>query len=118
MWEMVQTTTWEKDQKHYAKKHPNELAGVLRNLARYLAQLNCCSNPAAIQAGYLHNEPMGIRAIDQRGSKGALQETRLYTFADTASKMLYIITIGNKSDQPTDIELAKEFVQSILPAKE
>jgi hypothetical protein len=117
MWEIVHTTTWEKDQKHYAKKQPNELAGVLRNLARYLAQLNCTGNPAAIQAGYLHNEPMGIRAIDQRGSKGSLQETRLYTFADPANKVLYLITIGNKSDQPSDIELSKEFVQSILPSE-
>jgi hypothetical protein len=115
MWQTETTTTWERDHKHYAKKHPNELAAVLRNLSRYVDQINASPNAKSVQAGYLHHEPLGVVAIDQKGSKGNLQETRLYTYACEERRVLYLITIGNKAEQSADIELSKEFVKSLLP---
>ena len=113
MWKVEPTTTFQKDLKFYAKRHPRELAAVLRNVDRYLAQLNCSPNSKAVQAGYLHSEPMGVVAVDQKGGGSNLQETRLYTIADEVQNVLYLITIGNKAEQPTDIEFSKEFVKSI-----
>jgi hypothetical protein len=115
MWTIEPTTQWQKDAKYYQKKHPNELAAVLRNLKRYLLLVESAPNPKAVQAGFLHPEPKGIIAIDQKGGGGNLQETRLYTYADEPRKAIYLITIGNKNEQPGDIELSKNFVESIQP---
>jgi hypothetical protein len=114
MWEVDVSEQWSKDRKWYEKKRPKELAAVLNNLDRYRAQLNIARNSKAVQAGYLHHEPQGVVAIDQKGGGGNLQETRLYTFADDQNRVLYIITIGNKSDQDSDIEFSKKFVDLLL----
>jgi len=55
MWKIAITTGWERDQKHYAKKHPNELAAVMNNLNRYMTLLKCSKNSKCIQSGYLHH---------------------------------------------------------------
>lgn len=113
MWQIEPTTGWEKDQKHYAKKRPNELAAVMRNLQRYIALLNVSKNSKAVQAGYLHTESNGVLAIDQKGGGGNLQETRLYTFADDEKKVVYLIAIGDKDAQHSDVEYCKNFVVSL-----
>jgi hypothetical protein len=95
------------------KKACTRTRAVLNNLGRYLSQLNQAKNSKCIEAGYLHHEPFGVVAIDQKGGGGNLQETRLYTYADEASKVLHLITIGNKAEQSSDIEFSKEFVTSI-----
>lgn len=115
MWEIGPTIQWQKDSKYYEKKHPAELAAVLRNLKRFLALLDTAPNCRAVQAGFLHPEPKGVIAVDQKGGGGNLQETRLYTFPDQAKKLLYIITIGNKNEQSADIQLSKDFVDSLRP---
>ena len=111
MWEMEPTTLYERRKKHYAKKHPSELASVLSNLHRYLKMLNELNALGVINAGYLHPEPNGVKAIDQRSGGKNLAETRLYTFANVKSKVLYLITIGNKDSQPEDIKDSKKFVE-------
>jgi len=50
MWQIEPTTGWEKDQKHYSKKRPNELAAVMRNLDRYFKLLTVSKNSKALQA--------------------------------------------------------------------
>jgi hypothetical protein len=109
MWRIETTTSWEKDHKHYNKKHDSELAAVLRNLQRYLVLLNASQNSKCVQAGYLHNEPGGVVAIDQKGLAANLQETRMYTFADDQKKIIYLLKIGNKDSQHSDIEYCKGF---------
>lgn len=113
MWHAEITNGWERDHKHYAKKHPHELAAVLRNLERYLLLLNVSRHSKVVQAGYLHGEPMNIVAIDQKGSGRNLAETRLYTYADDTKRVVYLIAIGDKQSQHSDIEYCKEFVISL-----
>ena len=115
MWTIETSTQWERDFKHYEKKHPRELAAVLRNLERYHELLNAAKNARAVQAGFLHPEPLGIVAVDQKGGGSGLQETRLYTFAQDDRQILWIITLGNKQSQAGDIRLAKEFVTHLPP---
>ena len=115
MWQLESTTQWQKDVRYYEKKHPAELAAVLRNLKRYLGLLEGARNSRAVQAGFLHSEGKGIIAVDQKGGGGNLQETRLYTYADEAKKVLYLITVGNKNEQPADVELSKNFVETNFP---
>ena len=113
MWQLEPTTQWQRDQKWYAKKRPAELAAVLHNLQRFLDHLNVAPNSRAIQAGYLHPEPGGLLAIDQKGAGRKLPETRLYVYAHDATKVLYLITIGNKATQASDLRLARKFVESL-----
>jgi hypothetical protein len=65
-------------------------------------------------AGYIHPEPHGVVAIDQKGGGGNLQETRLYVYPHEERNVLYIITIGNKDEQPADVQFCSEFVNSFL----
>src|SRR6266496_834113 len=116
MWRLELSSQWERDQKWYEKKRPNELAAVLRNLRRYLIQLNATQNHKSFTTGYMHPEPHGIVAIDQRGGGcGNLQETRLYVYPEEVHKVLYIITIGNKDEQQSDIQFCNQFVESLKP---
>ena len=118
MWEIEPTTQWEKDEKHYQKKHPRELAAVLNNLDRYMSLLQTVPNARCASSGYLHSEPGGVVAIDQKGGGVSLQETRLYTYAHEEQNVLYLITIGNKDSQSNDVQLAKRFVHQILNTEE
>lgn len=111
MWTVEISTQYLKEQKWYDRKRPDELAAVLRNLQRYLSLLNVSKNSKCVEAGYLHKEPSGVVAIDQKGFSANLQETRLYSFAIDAAKTVHLITIGNKDSQHSDIEYSKEFVK-------
>lgn len=113
MWQIEPTTNWEKEQKWYAKKRPNELAAVLRNLDRYLKQLSVSKNSKCVQAGYLHTEQGGVLAVDQKGGGGNLQETRMYIYADDEKQTVYLIAIGDKAAQHNDVEYCKDFVKEL-----
>ncbi len=116
MWRMQIAPDFERAKRHYDKKHPAELAAVLRNLARLLEQLNALPHCRAAQAGFLHHEPAGIWALDQKGpSRTKLQETRLYVFPVEENRTLHIITVGNKNSQATDLRVALSFVRSLEP---
>ena len=115
-WKLGESLRWSKDYRHYEKKHPTELAAVMNNLDTYMKALTAAAalqHVRLIQAGYLHNEPKGVIAIDQSGGEGKLQATRLYTYAYLKEQKLYLITIGNKKEQQNDIEYCKEFVKNL-----
>lgn len=113
MWTFEPTTTWERDHKHYAKKRPRELAAVLRNLERYEALLKASPNSKCVQAGYIHTEQAGVLAIDQKGGGASLQETRMYIYADDERKIVYLLAIGGKDAQHSDVEYCRQFVKSL-----
>lgn len=113
MWQLEPTTQFEKDTKHYKKKHSRELAAVLNNLDRLLQFLNSGLKPGGFSAGFIHREPGGVLAVDQKGGGGNLTETRLYTFPDASTSTLWLITIGNKPSQSSDVLLAKRFAETL-----
>ena len=113
MWELEPTNLFVKLEGWYGKKRPAELAAVLRNLDRYVDLLNAASHARTVQAGFLHGEPSGVVAVDQKGGGGNLAETRLYTFPDDSAKVLYLILIGDKGTQAKDIQTCREFVRNL-----
>ncbi len=116
MWRFLITSCFERAKRRYDKKRPDELAAVLRNLDRLREQLDALPHCRAAQAGFLHHEPAGIWAIDQKGpSRTKLQETRLYVFPVDADRTLHIITIGNKKSQAADLRTAIDHVRSLDP---
>ena len=113
-WIIQQHPEFKLDYKWYAKKRPRELAAVFANLKRLENMLNSTPHPRLIVAGFIHPEPLGVWALDQRGSMGNLQATRLYCYAENSRKNLHLLAIGSKDSQSADISRVMEIVKSIL----
>lgn len=112
-WVIQKSDFFESRFRRFQKKHPNEALAVLNNLDTYLTVLKTGINPLNIKLGFLHNEPNGIKAIDQKGGKGKLKQTRLYVFSDATKKVLHLINIGDKTDQNTDIQECRKFIKTL-----
>ena len=102
-WVLLPHSAYLRDVRWYAKKRPAELTAVLRNLERYMTLIARSPSARSVQAGFLHPEPHGMVAVDQRGGGGRLQETRLYCYAHTGSRTVHLLGIGDKSSQPADL---------------
>jgi len=114
-WEIKKTNKFGRKHKRYEKKRSYELQAVWINLEKYVKSLQLGTPIQQINAGFIHNEPKGIKALDQKGGgkKRKLQETRLYIFPHTDQKILYLLTIGNKNSQDEDIKFCIEQVEKI-----
>lgn len=112
---MEQTEKFKRESTLYKKNFPDELTAVLVNLERYFKTLQNLGNPLRINAGFIHNEPSGIKAIDQKGGcrRGKLRQTRLYLFPDQTTRTLYLLAIGDKKSQRRDIEMCRKEVSRI-----
>ena len=102
-WVLLPHSSYLRDLRWYAKKRPAELSAVLRNLDRTRTRLANSPPARTIQAGFLHPEPHGMVAIDQRGGAGRLQETRLYCYAQADTRTLHLLGVGDKSSQHADL---------------
>ncbi len=81
-WTLETTDKFERVFKRYEKKDPKILEAILVNLDKYLYALEEHGTPQKITAGFIHSEPLGVKAIDQKGGKEKLKETRLYIYSD------------------------------------
>ena len=111
-WRLQPDSSYLRDMRWYAKKRPRELQACLRNLERLMILLSHAPHPLAVQAGFLHPEPHGMVALDQRGGGANLAETRLYILVHAPSRVVHLLGIGGKSTQAADlsrlISLARE----------
>ena len=119
VWTIESTQKYISDYKRYEKKMNNELIATLNNAHTYYNSLNRGVNPLQIKSGFIHSEPDGIVAIDQRGStkvlgkKLKLKQTRLYIYPDVERKILHFLKIGNKNSQSDDLKYCKKEVNQI-----
>ncbi len=113
MWELQPSDEYERRFKQWTKKRPLESKALLANLARYQEALERAAKPAQIQAGFVHPEPLGVVAVDQKGGGSNLAESRLYVFPHEPTKTLYLLTIGDKNSQAKDIKWCKETVTEL-----
>lgn len=115
-WCLEDTDMYQRRYTEYEKKHSNELVAVLDNLDTYFRTLNNVGHPLQVKAGFIHDEPKGIKAIDQKGGgqKVKLQQTRLYIYPDIDSRIVYLLTIGDKHSQKEDIKLCCEYVRKVI----
>lgn len=118
-WVTEKTEQFNRDLKWYSKKHPNELEAVINNLQSYLDLLNECEDHIQINAGFLHKEPAGIKAIDQKGAKetNKPKQTRLYVYSIYKNKVLYLLAIGDKKTQSDDIKKCIDYVKRLKGGK-
>jgi hypothetical protein len=117
MWKLSPSTDVEKRLKKYQKKHARELKNVFDNLDTFFKCLEAGAPSTQIHRGFIHPEPAGVLAIDQKGKGSHLKEFRLYIYPDEESETLHLITLGDKNTQPDDIQLCKKFVEALLAEK-
>ena len=118
-WNLEKSDFFDKRLKRYQKKHKEEVKAVLNNLDTFYGTLSSGVKLQNIQAGFIHPEPMGIKAIDQKKSnRGNLKETRLYVYPDEIKKILHVISIGEKKRQNSDIQECKNYVRPLKERKD
>ncbi len=113
MWSVSPEDEYLHRRKKWPKKHKRELEAVHDNLDTFLKALIAGACPIQAKFGFVHPEPLGVLAIDQKGGGQGLKETRLYIFPDVNTRTVRVITLGDKSSQSNDIALCKEFVKSL-----
>jgi hypothetical protein len=113
MWELEATEEFGRRQKRYEKKHPRELVAVLDNLDTYFKAIQSGLRPRQINFGFVHLEPNGAIAIDQRGGGTNLAQTRLYVYANEDTCTLTLVTLGDKRSQTDDISVVKRFIAEL-----
>ena len=112
-WKILKSSVLEARFKRFQKNHPNEAQAMLNNLDTYLTALNEGINPVNLTAGFIHHEPDGIKAIDQKGGKGKLKQSRLYIYPDVSTKTVYVISVGDKTNQKSDIKECRDYIKPL-----
>ncbi len=113
------TEQFDRDIKKLGKRHPDETAAVLFNLDIYITALEDAAHPKLVNLGFMHPEPLGIIAIDQKGrsiegrKRAKMKETRLYLYAILESNKILLLTVGTKDTQSKDIAFAKKTVKAL-----
>jgi len=113
-WKLEPLEKYQRSEKYYEKKMYEEYTALNTNLDTYFKALCKADNPMQVKLGFVHDEPEGIKALDQRGVlKKKLREMRLYVFPDVSTKILYLLIIGDKRSQGQDIQFCREYVRSL-----
>lgn len=104
--------------KSFQKKYRHETINVVDNLETLLNALCGGTKPEQLKKlGFVHSEPEGILAIDQRGpGKGAkMKALRLYVYPNEPTEILHVMRFGDKSKrgQSNDIRLCQDIVKDL-----
>lgn len=113
MWNLEPCEEYERRFKKWPKKHKRELLAMLNNLDVFLKALLGGQKPSAAKFGFIHPEPCGVLAIDQKGAGPGVKETRLYIYPDEAHECVRLITLGDKDSQREDIQTCTRFVEAL-----
>lgn len=97
--------------KRFAKTHRQELKNLFDNLHSYLLALKGNLSPQQIIRGYVHNEPRGIKALDESGPGKHRKALRLYIYPETETQTLFVLAVGDKRTQGEDIRECVRFVE-------
>jgi len=118
LWAIEPTPQFGRDMKRLGKSHPVETRHMLANSRKFLEALNNDIPIGNITSGFIHNEPKGIKAMDQKGpTKGKLKQTRLYIYPELDEKKAHFICAGDKQSQSKDINYAEKYVEKLNKEK-
>lgn len=114
MWQLQPTVQYERKIGRLIKKRPLEAKAVLENLNTYFETLKVVGNPLMLKFGFIHTEGMGAIAIDQKGGGGGkLKQIRLYVFAEEATFLVHLITVGDKTSQKEDVKECHKYISDL-----
>ena len=118
MWTLELTSVWERNLRYYSKKQSRELTAALDNLDTFHRALNNGARLQDARFGFIHVEPMGVLAVDQKGGGPNLAQLRLYVFPDEERRSLILLTIGDKKSQRSDTAFCKDSVRQLRQSRE
>ena len=117
-WEIVPCTDYEKAKKSFVKKWRPEMLAVANNLQTVMQTLDRGVKPEQLKTlSFVHGGyPLGILSIDEsgHGKKTKPKAIRLYVFPCESEKLLYVMSLGDKSEQHDDVKLCKTFVSKVF----
>lgn len=114
MWELERTGRFARRLRKLEKKHPQEVGTVIDNLDTYLVSLRQGAKPMQmVKHSFVHNEQMGVHAIDQSPLKKGAKALRLYVYPDEETSKLHVITFGDKDQQSDDVNECCEYVKEL-----
>jgi putative component of toxin-antitoxin plasmid stabilization module len=94
---------------------PRELEAMFDNLDTVHEALSADAKIEAVRNyGFVHPEPIGIIAVDQKGGGAGLKTCRLYLYPKKETQTIYLLTIGDKATQKNDIPRCKKLLKNIL----
>jgi hypothetical protein len=116
-WEIHESDFFQRKLRQFRKNNKGLDTLLFDNLDTYFNTLKAGLLPINIKAGFIHKEPNGVKAIDQKGPKkpgmGKPKEARLYIFPDPDTNILHLITIGDKNSQQADITDCRDFFKDL-----
>lgn len=118
MWNVQPEDEYVRRVNKWPKKHRRELLAMHDNLDTFLRALNQGAKLEQAKFGFIHPEPCGVLAIDPKGGGPSLKATRLYTYPDNTTRLVHLITLGDKDSQRADIKYASEFVDDLRQQEE
>ena len=113
MWELEPHEEYERRHRKWPKKYKRELLAMLHNLDVFLKALQGGQKPREAKFGFIHVEPCGVLAIDQKGAGAGVKESRLYVYPDEANECVRLITLGDKDSQKEDIQTCTCFIETL-----
>lgn len=113
MWSVNPLDSYDSRRRKWPKKYKRELVAMHDNLDTFLEALNRGQRPADAKFGFIHPEPHGVLAIDQKGGGPHVKESRLYIYAEPETDTVHLITLGDKNSQSEDLEQCKEFMKEL-----
>jgi hypothetical protein len=114
MWSIIRTDSLASRLKKLEKKNGREVRAIFDNLDTYLVSLNQGVRPMQLfQHSFVHNEKKGVHAIDQSPLKKGFKTLRLYVYPDEPTRTLHVITLGDKSQQASDVNDCARYVDTL-----
>ncbi|MCX6179157.1 MAG: hypothetical protein NT163_07330 [Chlorobiales bacterium] len=107
---LASNSAFSKLQKNYSR----EYASCFNNLDKIKGLLEDGHQPIKLDhnPGFFRSEGKGVYRIGQTGVVSA-KETRLYVFPDEGEKVIYVLGIGTKESQKSDINDAHKSVKAL-----
>lgn len=89
--------------KQWHKRYPREAVACFNNLEKIMGMLNHGIALDVLHTGFFRSEGRGLYRIAQTSVRHAL-ETRLYVCPDIKTRIVHVLSIGDKSTQHQDIQ--------------
>jgi len=117
-WLINATTANQSSFRHFRKKHEREYISCFNNLSKIKSLLEEGKKLSEMHyhPSFFRHETDGIFRIGQSGVSSA-KESRLYIYPDSAARIIFIVGIGTKETQRSDLAAAKKAVQCIVQAQ-
>lgn len=113
-WTIEKIDGFERSAKPWLKRYRRELLQTLENLDSLVGALRAgaLTQQARQAYGFIHSEPDGIIAIDQKGAGPHTKESRLYVWIDGIEQTVFVLRIGDKRSQQGDIAYCRKWLES------